>query len=67
MSRSSRASRGGQIDWSDKRDKCIHRVKAGDIPRGMNPNDVVCECVNDSECPTRKNLRAGKNKSRGSR
>lgn len=67
MSRSSRASRGSQIDWLDRRDKCIHRVKSGDVPRGMDPEDVVCECASDSECPNRKNFRAGKSKTRGSR
>jgi hypothetical protein len=36
------------------RSKCVHRLTGGDIPPGLDSDDVALPCFEDSECPNKK-------------
>lgn len=37
-----------------ERKKCVHRLTAGDVPPGMDPDDIMLHCENDPECPKKQ-------------
>lgn len=42
------------LNLTVERTKCVHRLTADDVPRGINPDDVTLLCENDPKCPNQK-------------
>lgn len=42
-----------EVRFVTKKVACIHRLKSGDIPRGLDPDDVALACQDDPRCPRR--------------
>ncbi len=43
-----------RIRFVIKRTKCLHRLTASDIPRGIDSDDLIIPCEQDPECPIKK-------------
>jgi hypothetical protein len=42
------------INYTHERTKCVHRLLASDIPRGIDIDDLILECEKDPECPEKR-------------
>lgn len=43
------------IRFVTRKNRCVHRLRPVDVPRGIDPDDVTRPCAKDPHCPEKKN------------